>query len=183
MKGVLGQGLVETDNGAGPIMQARKFSLLPREYSELVKNLLNSQMSSQVGGSPVAAVGGHTSLIKKRQDDYDDSVSGLTDNDDGVEQQKRQDTEEAGYERNVDDSSPNLAYRSDSADEEKTNDAEMNSEMDSFKSLKRRSDSTGETVDSLDDPDADSNMDAQRQMLLRSDDDQELEDSLADNSD
>ena len=51
----MGQGFVETDNGAGSILNAKRFSLMPREVPDLVKRLLMSAQQPQATGLGVDA--------------------------------------------------------------------------------------------------------------------------------
>lgn len=71
----MGQGVVETDNGAGSVFNARKFSLLPREIPELVRRLINSAQSQtqqqQLLSNPLSFMGSAlpsaSGLIKKER--------------------------------------------------------------------------------------------------------------------
>lgn len=195
MKGLTGHGLVESDTGSGPMVNSRRFSLMPGELPELMKRLMSSagdvSQSSQMNGQfppsqsppflqhplsqfylnrdPTTAhlfSPTHTSLIKKRQDDYYNNPQLNDSENSDVEKRSMSSSDDdsslMSYESSGEDDSETSRKQSDETDvdDDKMSDAELN---ESLKSLQKR------TVDepSGDGVDEDSH---QKEISTRSDD-------------
>ena len=178
--------MVETENGAGSVINARRFSLVPRELPELVRRLLASaeqqstlERTPQTNRNYGTGFGGLAALKKKRQDESYSSLLKLGDESNLNRLKKREvDTDELDdvikskdfadeSETSVDVPSSKVSERADlgSSDDsiDKLNDQDLD---DSMKNLRRRDELASDEVSSLADNDGE---DAQRKMLLRSD--------------
>lgn len=189
MKGLTGHGLVESDTGSGPVLNSRRFSLMPGELPELMKRLMSSagDVSQSSGQFPPSQSPPflqhplsqfylnrdpttthlfsptHTSLIKKRQDDYYNNPQSNDNENSDVEKRSMSPSDDdsslMSYESSGEDDSETSQKRSDETevDDDKMSDAELN---ESLKSLQKR------TVDG-EDVDEDSQ---QKEISTRSDD-------------
>ncbi|CAF1028254.1 unnamed protein product [Brachionus calyciflorus] len=153
MNRILGQGYVETDNGAGSLLNSKQFSILPREIPELIKRLIvNVQAQNQANQAVLMNNLQRGSILKKRGDDdlkssFSDE-SNLEKRDDEIEMTSQTTEQSAKRVKKT-------ALKSD--EEDKINDTEF---TESFKSLQRRDDSEYSSLAE--------NEDMDRQMLLRS---------------
>ena len=193
---MVGQGFVETDNGAGSILNARRFSLMPREVPDLVKSLLMSTQPRTMSPSTFPFMENfhmtrtsNLGSLNKREE-ASDTYSGEA----SSNYERREDSSDdlkmaeiLGSNKNPDEERPISSKRFKKTENNHLNDdikienadlEEDDKDMNKLKSLKRRDDIEDEysSLSERSDGENDSpiNEDSEKKMLLRNDEESSI---------